>query len=380
MRLTPRYPGLSLAIGATTWFAVGAQHAILIVLAHGDRQHHAPPPAWWLLFGVFGLAMFVAIQLRLSRALQTLLIGLEAASVVAMAGLFDHGGPGSLLVTVALQLSLLRGARSALAWIVVQSILLRLALWSSMADVRCWLEWGLDLAFQVIAVGAVQLLRREAETGQALSRINAELRATQVLLSESAAAAERVRISRDLHDAWGHDLTALSLQLEYAVHVLPEPGRQKVAVSRDLAKALLAKVRDVVGTLRRYEGSQIRPVLEALAAGAPQLAIHLDVPATLARQPSDVAQTLMRSTQEIITNTLRHAGAQNLWLALRDDEEGVWLDCRDDGSGTDRLKLGLGLTGLSERFEQLGGRIAFQTARGGGFRVAGWLPPAPPFP
>jgi signal transduction histidine kinase len=121
-------------------------------------------------------------------------------------------------------------------------------------------------------------------------------------------------------------------------------------------------------------------VLEALAAGAPQLAVHVDVPATLARQPPDVAQALMRSAQEVITNTLRHAGAQNLWLTLRDDRHGVWLDCRDDGAGTDRLRLGLGLTGLRERFEQLGGRIAFETARGGGFRVAGWLPSTPPVP
>src|SRR5271170_45238 len=73
----------------------------------------------------------------------------------------------------------------------------------------------------------------------ALGRINAELRATQALLAESAAQAERTRISRELHDAWGHDLTALSLQLEYASHVSPELGRASAIEARDLAKSLL---------------------------------------------------------------------------------------------------------------------------------------------
>jgi signal transduction histidine kinase len=230
----------------------------------------------------------------------------------------------------------------------------------------------------VIAVGAVHVLRSEAETGLALSRINAELRATQALLAGSAAAAERMRISRELHDAWGHDLTALSLLLEYASHVSAELGRSSVIEARNLAKALLAKVRDVVGTLRRYEGHDIKPVLEALAAGALQLEVHLDIPETLALQPAESAQTLMRAAQEIITNTLRHAGARNLWLALRAEEDGVRLDSRDDGAGIDQVTLGHGLSGLRERFEQQGGRIAFESARGNGFRVVGWIPTRPP--
>jgi signal transduction histidine kinase len=295
-----------------------------------------------------------------------------------MAAMPHRGDPGPLLAPVALHVALLFGTGAALRWVVAQSALIWLARWQFLSDMESWLYWGLNVASEVIAVGAVHVLRSEAETGHALGRINAELRATQALLADSAAAAERMRISRELHDAWGHDLTALSLQLEYASHASPELGRASVIEARNLAKALLAKVRDVVGTLRRYEGHDIKPVLEALAAGALQLEVHLDIPEALALQPAETAQTLMRAGQEIITNTLRHAGARNLWLALRAEEDGVRLDSHDDGTGTDRVDLGHGLSGLRERFEQQGGRIAFESARGYGFRVVGWIPARPP--
>jgi signal transduction histidine kinase len=231
-----------------------------------------------------------------------------------------------------------------------------------------------NVSAQVIAVGVVHLLRREAETADALARSNGELRATQALLTESAAAAERLRISRELHDAWGHDLTALSLQLEYASHVSPQDARTSVLEARALTRSLLSKVRDVVGALRRYEGHDIKPVLEALAQGAPQLNVHLDIPRAIALQPAETAQTLMRSAQEIITNTLRHAGARNLWLSLEAEENGVRLISRDDGRGAQQLRLGNGLSGLRERFEQQGGQIHFESSWGRGFRVSGWIP------
>jgi signal transduction histidine kinase len=108
--------------------------------------------------------------------------------------------------------------------------------------------------------------------------------------------------------------------------------------------------------------------------------VHLDIPDTLALQSAEAAQTLMRSAQEIITNTLRHAAARNLWLALRAEDGGVRLDSRDDGEGTDQLRLGHGLKGLRERFQQQGGQISFESARGSGFRVMGWIPTRPSLP
>jgi signal transduction histidine kinase len=376
MRLQQRHYWLILAIAITIWIGVGV---FAMALTFPDRAA-APATIWLELFGIFGAALLGSVLIgERSRKSQTLLIGIETLAVVAMATT-NRGSPGPLLTPIALQVALLFGTRPALLWLVVQSILVRLGLWQSIADPVSWFYCGVDIAGELIAVGAVYALRRDAETSLALGRMNAELRATQALLTESAAQAERTRISRDLHDAWGHDLTALSLQLEYASHVSPELGQASVVEARDLAKSLLSKVRDVVGTLRGYEGHDIKPVLEALATGAPRLAVHLDIPDTLALQSAETAQTLMRSAQEIITNTLRHAGARNLWLALRTEDGRVRFDSRDDGEGTDHLRLGHGLNGLLERFEQQGGEIAFESARGRGFRVMGWLPTRPQHP
>src|SRR5215472_11026705 len=314
MRLQQRYHWLILAVAVTIWTGVGV-FTMAIVLP--DAHSRVSTEVWILLFAVFGAALLCSVLLgQRSRYGQALLIGIETLSVVAMAAT-NRGDPGPLLTPIALQVALLFGTRPALVWVVVQSILERFGLWTLLADLGVWIFWGVNVVGQLIAVGAVYALRRDAENSLALGRINAELRATQALLAESAAEAERMRISRELHDAWGHDLTALSLQLEYASHVSPDPGRTSAIEARDLAKSLLAKVRDVVGTLRHYEGHDIKPVLEALATGAPQLHVHLDIPDTLAVQCGGTAQTLMRSAQEIITNTLRHAGARNLWLVVR---------------------------------------------------------------
>jgi signal transduction histidine kinase len=378
MRLEQRLHWLILAVAVTIWIGVGV-FAMALMPPRPDA--HASALVWILLFAAFGAALFGSVLIgQRSRRSQALLIGVEALLVVAMAAT-NRGSPGPLLTPIALQVTLLFGTRPALAWVVAQSILIRLGLWEQNADLVGWFYfWAVDVAGELIAVGAVHALRREAERSLALGRINAELRATQALLAENAAQAERMRISRELHDAWGHDLTALSLQLEYASHVSAELGRASAIEARDLAKSLLSKVRDVVGTLRRYEGHDIKPVLQALATGAPQLNVHLDIPDTLAFQSAEAAQTLMRSTQEIITNTLRHAAARNLWLTLRAEDGGVRLDSRDDGEGTDQLRLGHGLEGLRERFQQQGGQIAFDSARGGGFRVMGWIPTRPSLP
>jgi signal transduction histidine kinase len=378
MRLEQRLHWLILAVAVTIWIGVGVFAMATMPSRPGA---HASALVWTLLFAAFGAALFGSVRIgQRWRVIQMLLIGVETLLVVAMAAT-NRGSPGPLLTPIALQAALLFGTRPALAWVIVQSILLRLGLWEQNADLMGWFYfWSVDVTGELIAIAAVHALRREAERSLALGRINAELRATQALYAESAAEAERVRISRELHDAWGHDLTALSLLLEYASHASPELARASAIEARDLAKSLLAKVRDVVGTLRRYDGHDIKPVLEALATGAPQLAVHLDIPDTLALQSAEVAQTLMRSAQEIITNTLRHAGARNLWLALRPEDGGVRLDSRDDGEGTDQLRLGHGLKGLHERFQQQGGEISFESARGSGFRVVGWIPTRPSLP
>ena len=80
---------------------------------------------------------------------------------------------------------------------------------------------------------------------------------------------------------------------------------------------------------------------------------------------------LLRCTQEIITNAVRHAGARNLWIdARRDERPRSSSSARDDGHGADNFVAGNGLRGMRERLQQHGGDLRIETRPEAGFRLA----------
>jgi signal transduction histidine kinase len=86
------------------------------------------------------------------------------------------------------------------------------------------------------------------------------------------------------------------------------------------------------------------------------------------------AQALLRCVQELATNAVKHAGAENLWITLRRTERGIQITAVDDGCGAETLSFGNGLSGMRDRFEHLGGFIRVETARAAGFTVEALLP------
>jgi signal transduction histidine kinase len=102
--------------------------------------------------------------------------------------------------------------------------------------------------------------------------------------------------------------------------------------------------------------------------------VHLDLPEGLWLHDPLRAQVLLRCTQEIITNCVRHAGADNLWVRVAQDENGITLSARDDGRGVDRVEAGNGLNGMEERLRQLGGELTIDTQSGAGFLLRAWMP------
>jgi signal transduction histidine kinase len=86
------------------------------------------------------------------------------------------------------------------------------------------------------------------------------------------------------------------------------------------------------------------------------------------------AQVLLRCAQEIITNTVRHSGADTLWLRFELADGTAVIRSRDDGRGAEGLKPGNGLSGMRERLAQFGGRLDINTARDQGFALNAWLP------
>lgn len=359
------------------WLALG--WPVLRNLVNGTPMRGAPVPAPWLAaFGLFGAALLGAMVLRLRPGLLWTLLCVEVAAVVAMTIAVPWAGMSEFLIIVAWQAAMATTAGRALGWVAFQTLAIVATLAQALNPDLCWII-GKAVALQLLLVFTAQVLRREAETARALAQTNRELRSAQAIIANAVRDAERLRISRELHDAWGHELTALGLQLEIASHVT-EPGKANdhVLQAKALARGLLAKVRDVVAALREAERCDLKDALEALAQSVPIPAIHVEVSADVRVGPEQ-AHALVRCAQEAVTNAVRHAEASNLWLRVSSDGDGVRLVARNDGRARPAAAApGSGLRGMRERVEHLGGRLAVRTGADSGFTVDAWLPAAAP--
>lgn len=323
----------------------------------------------------------------------TLLLVLNATAI-AIGWISQSGLCALLLVVVALVLPWLLPLRASAIWMVLQNFSLIPVFMSLQAVTYSVVDGTLQASLEsvnsftdaflqsslYIGIGAAVFVtsvvaKQQAEAREDQRRLNSELRATRTLLAESSRLAERMRISRELHDLIGHHLTALSLNLEVASHLVQGQAQDHVRQAQSVAKLLLGDVREVVSQLRDEDSIDLTQALESLTEGVPGLAIHLELPPRFSVDDPKRAQVLLRCAQEIITNTVRHAGARNLWLRFeRSADRQMAIHARDDGHGVKELKPGNGLAGMRERLAQYGGRLDIVTAKDQGFALDAWLP------
>lgn len=340
------------------------------------------PPAvfvpWLVSFTLFATAVFAAIVLELRPGLRWALLGVQLAAVAAMAYIASWAMMSAFLIIVAWQAAMTTGPAKALGWVVFQTIMVIGALAVAPNPDLCWVI-GKAFALQLCFVFIAEAQRRETETARALAETNRELQSAQALIANRVRGAERLRISRELHDAWGHELIALGLQLEIANNVTdPARANDHVMQARTLARDLLGKVRDVVSTLREAERSDLKDALSALAHSVPSPAIHVDIAPGVHVTPAQ-AHALIRCAQEAITNAIKHAQASNLWLEVSPDGDGVRLVARNDGRMQPTVSSpGSGLLGMRERVESLGGRLTVRKGIDFGFMVDAWVPSGAP--
>ncbi|MFC3551140.1 sensor histidine kinase [Lysobacter cavernae] len=230
------------------------------------------------------------------------------------------------------------------------------------------------MGFSSLVFVTALVARQQAEAREEQRRLNAELRATRALLGESVRVNERTRISRELHDLLGHHLTALSLNLEVAGHLSEGRVKEHVQQAHTLARLLLTDVREAVSQLREGGAIDLSAALLPLAENVPALDIHMDIEAPLMLDEPERAHVLLRCTQEIITNAVRHAGARNLWINARRQNDCITMHARDDGHGAANLVTGNGLRGMRERLAQHGGDLKIETRPQAGFSLQLTLP------
>jgi len=334
---------------------------------------------WWAGALLFLLAfLHPTVKLQWRSALWRRIVVLGVMSVAAFAvSYFTRSGIGSLLaMVVAAFLPWMLPVMLSVGWMVV--LAMSFGIWALLTPEGGWLlalvffimNFGLTLFPFVASLLALKQVRARGE----LRRVNSELLATQSLLAENTRIAERVRISRELHDLVGHHLTALTLNLEVASHLTQEKAREHVDQAASIARLLLSDVREVVSDMRRDDQVDLRQSLEMLAGGVPELEVHLQIPDSLSLTDPRRAQILLRCAQELITNTARHASASNLWISLETGPDGLSLKARDDGRGAAELMPGNGLNGMRDRLKELGGRLDVATRPGAGFQVRAWMP------
>jgi signal transduction histidine kinase len=213
-----------------------------------------------------------------------------------------------------------------------------------------------------------------------------EERTRRLADSQAAAAAEeRERIARDMHDILAHSVSLMVVQAEAGpVVVRSDPDRAEAAFDAIAAtgREALAQLRRTLGVLRGDEGRrQPQPELRELPALAEQgrqagLEISLEQHGQVRPVAAEVEVAAYRMVQESLTNTIKHARASRVWIRLDWDVDVLRLDVRDDGQGPKGIQNGgHGLIGMRERVAACGGRL--RTGRGPdgtGFQVAATLP------
>jgi signal transduction histidine kinase len=205
-----------------------------------------------------------------------------------------------------------------------------------------------------------------------------------------AAAEERVRIARDLHDVVAHHISVIVVQAEAAQEVLaahPERAEGAMTTVADTARSALGELRRMLGLLRSESGRAPQPDLAAvedLVASVRGAGLAVELRTTGPARPVDgvVGMTAYRIVQEALTNVLRHADARRACVDLVFEDEALVVRVADDGRGPaatgkgghDGGGGGQGLVGMRERVAVLGGHLETGPAPGGGFAVDARLP------
>jgi signal transduction histidine kinase len=193
---------------------------------------------------------------------------------------------------------------------------------------------------------------------------------------------ERRRIALELHDGVGQVLAAMTLTLDAAGGPMgPKARSQRVGAARRMAETALAEVRHLSHRMRpaRLEERGLTAAIRDLAgqSGFP-VRVHVDPDAAsqLSLEPN-VTVGVYRIVQEALANAARHSGAPvaHVWVSWREGYLAVVV--ADEGRGFDpgaTVDPGIGLAGMYERAELLGGRLSIQSAAGHGTRIALDLP------
>ncbi len=249
-------------------------------------------------------------------------------------------------------------------------------------------EWAINL----VPIAVADAVRSRADRLQTM--IDAE--------ADKRVQAERLRIARDLHDVVAHGLSTIAVQSGVAAHLLdqnPDQAKEALEAINTTGRKSLDELRSMVGVLRSSETAALLPIpaepddLDAIIDGATNAGVMVSTEVDGAFPP-DVGDSCIvavhRILQEALTNVARHAGAVPTEVRLIHGQQQVELTVTNgpgggqagrNGSvrggaaegGTEGVS-GVGIVGMTERAESLGGTLTAGPTTDGGYQVAAVLP------
>jgi signal transduction histidine kinase len=332
-------------------------------------------PRWAV--SVTYLVAGLAVLVRRTRPGLAFAVGIGALAVQALT-IGTSEGNGSLLPALLLCYSVAvhgsrRVALTALAVIPVASAVRELnnPENTTLAQVLNGLGWDVVIVASWL-LGAYVRTRRQ---------LVVELRQRAADSAEAAAAAERARVARELHDVLAHSLGVVVVQAEAGEEALarrPELAAESLRSIQRTGREALVEVRRLVGVLREDEAVREPPrgagavselVRQVSATGLP---VELDVDGSVEGLPAAPDLAVYRIVQESLTNVLKHAGASRARVHIARRPDRVCVEVTDDGRGVESGAddgSGNGLLGMRERVTALGGTFSAGPERGGGFAV-----------
>jgi signal transduction histidine kinase len=200
---------------------------------------------------------------------------------------------------------------------------------------------------------------------------------------------ERQHLAREIHDELGQLLTGLSLNLKLcrqAMPDIPQAARDHLTRADGLVRHTIEQSHRLIGDLRPpvLDDYGLVPALQeelSQRLGPLDIAAHLDTEGEVGRLPPDVTTATFRIVQEAVTNIIRYANAQQVQVCLQQASDGLTVTVEDDGVGLPderssgpNERRGLGILGMQERADALGGWLQVTRRSPRGTRVVLWLP------
>jgi signal transduction histidine kinase len=239
------------------------------------------------------------------------------------------------------------------------------------------------------------LARERAKTHQLATEVSERTRAENRVKSllerlVSVQEEERRRLSRELHDELGQQLTALRLTLSMLRQVASnDEAREQLEIADTIASRLDQDVDRLAWALRpaALDEFGLLPALDTFIrqwSDFHRIPVELDASEVTPRLPGDVENHIYRVVQEALNNVVKHARATHAIVTLHPTARGVQLSIHDNGHGFDTVGMktaaGIGLLGMRERVALLGGEIHVDSSSGRGTTISVFVPFTPATP